>query len=203
MIFDSLKLLHVANKLQITAEELFLIQTVYDYQKGNESFDRDYLKELKKSYSEYYEQDSQNWFQMLGRLIEKNYIEDLRRDKTSYNLGELMVSELFIELSGNTRTDEDLFAEAKNSFPTHYYTGYQDRVNLNMNFNTKEEIEVFTSFKKKILSGNRAKNWEQFSYILKALYPEGKDNISEFKFDRFINTFWDNLEQHKKTLGFI
>lgn len=201
MIFDSLKLLFVANKLQITAEELFLVQTIYDYQKGNENFDRDYLKELKKSYTQYYEKHDVNWDSMIGNLVQKGYLEDFRRDKSVYGLAELVVSEMFIQESGNSMSDEDLFQMVKDSYPLYYYTGFENQTRLNVNANSREETEMFQSFKKKILSGNRAKNWDQFKYILTELYPNGKKDISSFKLDRFINTFWDNLEEHKKTLG--
>jgi hypothetical protein len=201
MIFNSLKLLFVANKLQITAEELFLVQTIYDYQKGNENFDRDYLKTLRANYMQYYEKHDVNWDTMINNLVGKGYLEDYRVSKEKYGLSELLVSPLFLELSGNSETDEELFEKVKAHYPAYYYTGFKDETRLNVNANAREEAEMLSSFKKKILSGNRAKNWEQFFYILSELHPGGRDGVSSFKLDRFINTFWDNLEEHKKTLG--
>jgi hypothetical protein len=191
----------VANKLKLTAEELFLIQTVYDYQKGNENFDKEYLKELKTNYTLYYQSDAVDWDTLVKNLVKRGFLDDFRIDPTSYNLGELVVSEAFLLESGNLKTDRELFDIAKAKYPTYYYTGYNGQTSLNMNVNLREEEEMFTTFKKKILSGNRAKNWEQFLYILENLNPEGKQGVSSFKFDRFINTFWDNLEEHIKSLG--
>lgn len=105
MIFEALKLLHVCNKNNLMVEELFILQTIYDYQTNVSELKRDYVKELEKNYLEYYSKFSGkydiggmyekdiSWKNYIEKLIRDGWIEDFRRNKNSFKLSELRVSD--------------------------------------------------------------------------------------------------------------
>lgn len=210
MIFESLKLLHVCNKYNLMVEELFILQTIYDYQTNVSELKRDYVKELEKNYLEYYSNFSDKydkggeyekdicWSNYIEKLIRDGWIEDFRRNKNSFKLYELRTSEKFHNVFIGDKTDDELFEIAMSLYPNQYITSYGS-IFPNFKFTSKEEKELLEVFKKKILSGNRKAKWKEFLVITSSLYenPEDLNQYSAMKFDRYINTFYQNLEYYK------
>jgi hypothetical protein len=210
MIFEALKLLHVCNKNNLMVEELFILQTIYDYQTNVSELKKDYVKELEKNYLEYYAKFSGkydvggmyekdiSWKNYIEKLIRDGWIEDYRRNKNSFKLSELRVSEEFYNVFVGDKSDEELFEIAMSIYPNKYITPFGTTF-PNFNFTTKERKDLFEEFKKKVLSGNRKAKWNEFLMITASLYenPEDFSQFSSMKFDKYITTFYQNLEYYK------
>lgn len=207
MIFDSLKVLHVCNDRGLTIEELFILQTVYDYQVSVKDLDRQNSKLLQSNYIKYFETfaeyyDKGGEFQrpsgfknMVDKLIRDEWLEDYRKDKDEFHLSELLVSDKFINSFKGKETDEELFEQFKAAYPYFYKSQYNTILE---NFNYQDSEELFKKFKKIVLSGNRKQKWAEFIVITRGVFEENRETPSKQRIDRYLENFYDNIELYRR-----
>ena len=201
MIFESLKILRICNRLKLSVEELFLIQTVHDYQYNLSILNREIIKELEIGYLEYYSKKNNihnvNWKEVIEKLIENDWLIDNRIDRNKFKINELSLSDKFKKETGSSSSDEELFEVAKSIYPKVYKTGYNSCYE-SFRLSPKEENELLKIFKSKILSGNRKDNFNEFYYITSEKFKEVE--YAQMSFEKYLNSFRENKESYRKEI---
>jgi hypothetical protein len=212
LIFDSIKILKTANKTGLLVEELFVLQTIYDYQVSIKELNQTLKNEIETNYIQYF-QNSKTlkgideevkipWKKIIDRLIRDGWIEDHRKNKNTFSLNEVSIGTKFDNILELEFNDEELFEITKTLYPKFYVNEYQ-KLGKNFNYNAKEEEAAFDSFKK-MLKGNKRENWFEFKFITESLFEKDSDGEfatpSALRFDRYINTFKNNLSEYKKLI---
>lgn len=210
MLFNALKYFRLSKETNLMQEELFLLQVISDYKALSEDLDYQSVIELQELHNWYYTnfanvyapgtayEQPLPWKGMVEKLIEEEWIIDLRQNPNEYKLSELSVSDKFVQAFGLSHSPEELFETAKSAYPKKYLSQYNN-LSPNFNMSAKDEEACFKAFKKKILTNTKRVNWFEFYYITTSLFEDKE--YSELRFDRYVNSFVDNLEEYRRIVN--
>lgn len=210
MIFDSIKLIRIANKTNLMLEEMFLLQTIYDYQMYSSQLKANEIKELTTGYTEYFRQFANHydkggdfecrnpWRNMVEKLLRDDWIVDNRLDKSILKFSEFDVSDKFLDIFKGSKTDEELYQIAKDSYPKWYKAFDSAQPLLSKALSVSMDQQLFKIFQKQILGGNRKDNWNRFIVLTNEMFEDVDEMHASMNFEKYINSFNEHLSVYQQ-----
>lgn len=196
---DVSKTMKLCVQHEIYFEQIFLLQVIADYQEEKDDIQSkhqvflDYIKLLKTK------TPSIEIRPLIEDLIEKRFLLDNRIDKKKLVINEFKIADKFYSIFKGNKTDEELFEGFKAIYPRMYASQSKAGDLPNFNMKASEERELLKVFQTKILSGDRKKKWYEFYYLTGEMFQD-INNPSPLRIDRYVNTFWDNVELYRQQI---